>query len=169
MMSLRIVLRSGRVQSNGLRPRFAAICVLAAVIVVAGCGGGPEVPVGNPAENIRKLALAYVRYAATNRGVGPSNQEALTTFLMQSNGLSQEEAKEYFVSPRDHQPYDVYWGRRPLGTGPIGHNPPQPSIIIVERTGAEGTRYVADGQVAVKEMSAAEFARAVPDVKTAGK
>jgi hypothetical protein len=125
--------------------------------------------VGNPAENIRKLALAYVQYAAANRDLGPPNQEALTKFLMQRDGLSQDEAKEYFVSPRDQLPYEVFWGRRPLGTGPIGHNPPRPSIIIVERTGAGGTRYVADGQVAVKEMSAAEFAQAVPEVKTVGK
>lgn len=167
MMAARIVLRLHGLRAKG--PRSAAFYALAAVIAVGGCGSRSEVPVGDAAESIRQLALAYVQYSATNRGVGPADQESLTKFMVQRNGLSREEAEAYLISPRDNQPYVVRWGQRPLGSGPIGPEPPKPSLIVFERTGANGTRYVADGLLAIKEMSAEEFAQAVPDHKTLGK
>ncbi len=167
-MSARFVQQSHSFLANGSCPRFLAFFALVAIIAIVGCGGRSDVPVDDAAENIRKLALGYVQFAATNRDVGPPNRESLTKFLVQQNGFSREEAEACFISPRDNQPYVVKWGQRPLGSGPIGPKPPKPSIIIFESGGADGTRYVADGQLAIKEMSAEQFAQAVPDDKTSG-
>jgi hypothetical protein len=154
------------------RAFFKSLCAdgalfgaLTAVLFLLGCGGARTVPVGNAAENIRKLALGYVQFAATNQGIGPINQEALKKFLMQRSGLSPQEVDAAFTSPRDDQPYEVFWGQRPMGTRPIGHDPPKPAIIIVEATGAGGTRYIADGQLSIKEMPAAEIADVLSKAK----
>ena len=140
-----------------------ALCgALTGVLFVPGCGGTRTVPVGNAAENIRKLALGYIQFAAANQGVGPSNQEALKKFLMQRTRLSQSEADAAFTSPRDHQPYVVFWGQRPMGTQSVGPDSPTPAIIIVEATGTGGTRYVANGQLSIKELPAAEVDELLP-------
>ncbi|MEX0614035.1 MAG: hypothetical protein WD738_01130 [Pirellulales bacterium] len=133
---------------------------------VAGCRHSPQVPVGVAAENIRKLALAYVQFAATNNGVGPTDRDSLAKFLAKRNGLSREEAEAYFVSPRDKQPYVVRWGQRPLGSGTIGPEVPKPSIIIIERIGADGIRYVADGQLGIRQLTAEELDQVVPEAAT---
>ena len=162
----RSVQRSHRASLISLHT-FTALCgALSPVLFVPGCGGTRTVPVGNAAENIRKLALGYVQFAAANQGVGPSNQDALKKFLIQHSGLSQQEADAAFTSPRDQQPYEIFWGQRPMGTRPVGHDPPKPAIIIVERAGAGGTRYVADGQLSIKEMPAAEIADILPKAKS---
>jgi hypothetical protein len=140
-----------------------------AVLAATGCGSKSAVPVGDAAEKIRKLALGYVQYAASNRGIGPANQETLAKFMVERQGLTKEQAEACFVSPRDNQPYVVRWGQRPMGSAPVGPDPPQPAIIIYESTGANGTVYVANGQMSIKELSAADFAQAVPDAKPAGK
>ncbi len=163
MTSIRTLPRPGAFRANGFNPCFAAFCALAAMVATTGCGRRPEVPVGDGAERIRKLALAYVQYAATNRGVGPADQQALAKFLMQRNKLSKEAAEASFISPRDNQPYIVRWGQRPMGSHPAGDESPEPAIIILESTGADGTRYVANGLISIKQLSAEELARVVPD------
>jgi hypothetical protein len=137
--------------------------MLMAATFVAGCGSKSDVPVGKAAENIRKLALAYVQFAATNKGIGPSNKDALASFLAKQNRLSREAAEAYFVSPRDNQPYVIRWGLRPLGSASIGPDVPEPSIIIIERTGVDGVRYIADGQLGIRQLSDEELQHAVPD------
>jgi hypothetical protein len=138
-------------------------CLVAAVIVLSGCGGKSEVPVGDAADNIRKLALGYVQYAAANRGVGPANQQALTKFMVERNAMPQAEVEKSFVSIRDNQPYIVRWGLRPQGSGPLGAEAPKPIIIIMERTGADGTRFVADSRPEISQMTEEELIQQVPD------
>lgn len=129
---------------------------LAVVVLLVGCAGKQTVPVGNAAEHIRKLALGYVQFAAANQGVGPADQETLKKHLIERSHLTPEQADSAFVSPRDNQPYQVFWAIRPMGSGPIGPDPPKPSIIIVEKTGADGTRYLADGRLSIRQLPPAE-------------
>ena len=103
-----------------------------ALVVVLGCGGRSTVPTDDAAENIRKLALGYVQYAAGNQGVGPADQTELEKFLVERHGFSPEDAKACFVSPRDNQPFIVRWGQRPFESGPVGPNPPKPAPIVAE-------------------------------------
>jgi hypothetical protein len=142
--------------------------IVVAAIWVLGCGRSSQIPVGDAAENIRKLALSYVQFAAANKGVGPANEESLAKFLAERNGLTREQAQTYFISPRDQQPYVVLWGRRPLSSNPTGEAVPTPSIIIFERTGADGIQYLADGQLRIQQLTADEINRLVPEAKTLG-
>lgn len=169
MTFLQIVGQASRARANGRPSRWPLFFTLAAALVVTGCGSKSAVPVGDAAEKIRKLALGYVQYAATNRGIGPANQETLAKFMVERNGLTKEEADACFVSPRDNQPFVVRWGQRPMGSGPVGPDPPKPAIIVHESTGADGTVYVANGQVSVTELSTADFAQVNPDAKPTGK
>jgi hypothetical protein len=115
-----------------------------------------------PAERIRKLALAYVEFSAANRGVGPGDKQALKKFLLKEHGLSEQEAEELFVSPRDNQPYTIRWKLALAGSGPIGPKPPKPKLIIYETNGLDGARYVADDRISIVQMTQEEFAAAVP-------
>jgi hypothetical protein len=165
----RVIQRSSK-QRGTVSTSLPGILYLAiASCVFGGCAGGKsDVPIGDAAENIRKLALAYVEYAAANNGVGPADKQTLAKFLAKDNLITTGEAEAFFVSPRDNQSYVIRWGLRPMGR-PIGPNPPQPNIIIFENTGADGTRYVADGRLSVKELSTEAFSRAVPDHQTSDK
>lgn len=150
----------------GRLPAELALCgVLAAMSCLWGCGGSRTVPTGDAAENIRKLALGYVQFAAANQGIGPSNQDVLKKFLMQRSGLTEQEAEATFTSPRDQQRYEIFWGQRPMGTRPSGHDPPKPAVIVVEAAGAGGTRYIADGQLSIKELPESEVIQMLPKSK----
>jgi hypothetical protein len=141
---------------------------LAAVAILShsGCSGEPEVPVGDAAENIRKLALGYAQYAAANGGVGPADQQALSKFMVERNNLPQDEVEKSFISIRDNQPYIIRWGLRPQGSGPMGARPPTPVIIIMERTETDGVRYVADSRPSVSQMTEEELEQLVPDLSS---
>ncbi len=138
-------------------------CVLAASAVV-GCGRAPDAPVGDATPGIRRLTLAYVQYAAANRGVGPADRASLAKFLMQRNHLSKSDADACFVSPRDHQPYIVRWGQRPFGSAATatGPDPPKPKILVIEATAVDGTRYAGNGQLSVEQLPEDELANLVP-------
>ena len=143
--------------------RGVIVWIAAATCILAGCGGGKsDVPVGDAAENIRRLNLAYVQYAGAHGGVGPADKKTLAKAVADDNLISVEEAEKFFVSPRDNQPYIIRWGQRPMGR-PVGPDPPKPTIIIFENSGADGTRYIADGQMSVRELPQDAFSKAVPD------
>lgn len=140
-----------------------AVCITATAFALIGCGGGKsDVPVGDAAENIRKVTLAYVRYAGSHGGVGPADQKTLAKAIADGNLITVEEAEKFFVSPRDNQPYVIRWKMKPMGP-PAGPNPPKPNVVVYENTGAGGTRYIGDGQMSIKEVSDADFAQLVPD------
>jgi hypothetical protein len=136
--------------------------------IIAGCSrGSPDVPVGDAAENIRKLALAYLDYAAAHGGVGPPDQAALAETLVKTVGDSAEQATARFTSPRDNKPYVIRWKQRPMGP-PRGHDPPKARLLIYEQDGLDGTRYTADGQLSIKEMSDEQIRETYPEFEQAG-
>jgi hypothetical protein len=138
-----------------------AIC-LAITVVLSSCSKKSDVPVGDAADNIRKLALAYVRYAADHGGVGPADQKALAKVVAENMGESEKEAEARFTSIRDNKPYVIRWKQRPMGRA-AGPNPPQPTLLIYEQEGLGGTRYVADGRLSIKEMSDEQISQTYPD------
>jgi hypothetical protein len=136
--------------------------------IVAGCAtSDSDVPVGDAAENIRKLALAYVEYAAAHNGVGPPDQAALAQTLVKTSGDSAEEANARFTSPRDNKPYVIRWKQRPMGP-PRGHDPPKARLLIYEQEGLDGKRYSADGQLSIREMSDENIRQTYPEFEKTG-
>jgi hypothetical protein len=80
-----------------LKALGAASVVVGVALGLAGCRSHSQLPVDDATEKLRKLALAYVQFAATNNGIGPADEASLAKFLAQRNGLSREDAKPYFV------------------------------------------------------------------------
>lgn len=163
-------LRSRNVMNGlGIKCLYRARQILVILLVsflsveLIGCGPESKVPTGDPAENLRKLALSYVQFAGQNRGMGPKDKETLKQFMIRRNGVPEQEAEARFISPRDNEPYGIRWGMRPTKPGPTPADTPEPEIIIYEAVGADGTRYVADGRMNILEYTEEEFAKAVPD------
>jgi hypothetical protein len=152
--------------SSRLEKRLFWLASLLAIM--AGCGrGAPDVPDDDAAENIRELALAYLDYAAAHKGVGPADQAALAETLVTTAGVSTEEANARFTSPRDKKPYVIRWKQRPMDPA-LGHDPPKARLLIYEQEGLGGTRYTADGQLAIKEMSDEDIRATYPEFEQAG-
>jgi hypothetical protein len=153
-------------QSSRLKRSLIGVAWLSAIL--SGCGPSTsKVPVGDAAENIRKLTLAYVEYAAAHKGVGPPDQAALAETLVKTTGDSAEEANHRFTSPRDNKPYVIRWNQRPMGP-PRGHDPPKATLLIYEQDGMDGTRYTADGQLSIKEMSDDNIRQTYPEFEDDG-
>ncbi|MEO2047970.1 MAG: hypothetical protein ABGX16_15530 [Pirellulales bacterium] len=146
-------------------PWIHSLLLMAVVtcMAIVGCSQKSQVPTGKPAENIRKLALAYVQSSSTNRGIGPKDKQSLIKFMVHRIGLSEQEADKLFVSPRDNHPYVILWGIALEGSGPMGPRPPKPKIIAYEKSGADGTRYVADGRISIVQMSQEDFSKWISD------
>ncbi len=154
--------RSCRRLGRAPRRAVSLACLVAFTAVLAGCGEKSDVPVGDPAENIRKLALAYVQYAAAHGGVGPADKESLAKAVAESAGVSADEATSRFTSPRDSKPYVIRWKQRPMGPSQ-GPDAPQPALLIYEQDGLDGTRYTADGRLSIKEMSDEQISQIYPE------
>ncbi|RIK76802.1 MAG: hypothetical protein DCC67_13425 [Planctomycetota bacterium] len=148
-------------------PIGLALSALAAVSALCGCSKKPDVPTGDAADRIRKVALAYVQYAGTNRGVGPADKATLLKFMAKQNQITEAEAEEAFVSPRDNLPWVIRWKQRPL-EAPVGPNPPKANVLVYEQQGADGTRYIADGQLSVKELPPELFQHVAPEEGASG-
>lgn len=160
-----------RLRPNPYKPRrFASRLIWIALLsaTLAGCGKrSSDVPVGDAAENIRKLALAYVRYASEYGGLGPPDRAAFAKAVVASAGDTDAEASARFTSIRDNKPYVILWKQRPMGPA-INHNPPQPTLIIYEQDGLDGKRYTADGRMSIKEMSDEQIRQTYPDYEKPG-
>jgi hypothetical protein len=87
----------------------------------------------------------------------------LKKFLVEQSNFTEADAAKLFVSPRDNEPYVINWGIRAQGVQKAPGEAPVPPIIIYEKTGADGTRYVANGWMSVRQLSDSEFAQEVPD------
>jgi hypothetical protein len=149
----------------GFHDRAASLAGLAALAAaLAGCGGKSDVPVGDAAENIRKLALAYVQYASLHGGVGPADKETLAKALAAGEGISVDEANARFTSIRDNKPYVIRWKQRPVAPA-TGPDMPKANLLIYEQDGADGTRYTADGRLSIREMSDEQISQQYPEFK----
>jgi hypothetical protein len=77
--------------------------------------------------------------------------------MVERNAVPREEVEKMLVSPRDNQPYIIRWGMRTYAPGG------EPPIIMMEQTGADGTRYVANARPEILQLSDEEFKQRVPD------
>jgi hypothetical protein len=130
--------------------------LLLMLTLLAGCSSAapPLVPKEH-GENLTMILTAYLE-AHEKLQRPPRNQEELRPFLQKLG-----DPAHLLVSPHDGQPYEILWGVDPRqvdGTDPAN---PRPALIAHERTGVNGTRYVATG-MGVSRMDEDQFARARP-------
>jgi hypothetical protein len=109
--------------------------VLLALAVAVGCGGA------KPSQEIvplRQLATYYGRYASQHEGMGPPNERELKEFIKSNSKLDDQQVDKLFASPRDKQPFVVFYGRE-MGVPNAKGGP----AIAHEKEGVDGTRLVA--------------------------
>ncbi len=136
---------------------FYGLVALSALCLSA-CGSGSDVPTGDGAEHLRRLAIEFSTYRGTHRGQTPKDEAAFRKYL--ENSSSQErDIDDMLTSPRDGQPYMIRYGINVPIPSPEVEQP----VIIYEQTGADGTRYVAFGTGGVNEVTEEEFQQLLPD------
>jgi hypothetical protein len=130
------------------------------MLPMAGCGESDQL--SSPSANrLRALATVYLDYAAVN-GTGPANERQLHKhvsnvpgFLLDEVGVNPEAGAAAFVSERDGEAFVIRYGigiSQALGT--------EAPVIAYEKTGKDGTRFVAfaNGDVnCVDEVAAKEL------------
>jgi hypothetical protein len=155
--------------------------VLAGILVfLSGCGPRATSRDQTAGEQgILKIGRAYVSFAAAAKdGLGPATADELKKWLTADEkrltdlGLSRADVDGIFISPRDGQPYEIQPKRQPnpfvpggAPTGRPGKAAPkapgygQAGILVNEKTGEGGKRFVFMSGSRMQEVDEAEFGR----------
>jgi hypothetical protein len=111
------------------------------VLVAAGCSREDAAAL-QTAARLRAIAAAYLDFAVAT-GVGPANELQLRKQMAQSLAVvsakqiaGSESIDGFLISARDGTPFELRFGL-PISQTPGG------GTIAIERTGADGSRYVA--------------------------
>ncbi len=144
---------------------FRTVSVALAVLGVAasGCGGvkvEPREKIPEGEAEIKHLMSLYTDYVAANHKA-PANADQLKAYAKKQepaklSAIGIENADAAFVSPRDKKPYVVR---------PLGKTQSPMSVVIYEKDGVEGKRYVAMAQGAVFEAEPDRFKELVPEAR----
>jgi len=136
---------------------FLFIPVLLAPI---GCGSGGSSGCTEAEKNIHDVAVLCGTYASRNQGKLPPSLDELKKFAKSAKNLPLTVTDQMFISPRDNQPFVlVSLERMPVpGSG-------KTTVIVYEKTGSGGRRYVADPVAKVEEVDEATFKTLVPNAK----
>jgi hypothetical protein len=139
--------------------RFAS-CFLFIALLSAGCQAQKEA--AQEASTIKPLALLYGQFLGKHKGQPPKDEAEFKAFVQAQgkpmlDSFAIADADSLFVSPRDKQPYGVIYGK---ASGPPG--PGGAPVIIYEKSGSGGKRYVASNLGAVEEVDSTKFQELVP-------
>jgi len=135
------------------------VSVLWFVSFLAGCG--PEQAaeeMSRRSSNLKALAVLYRQYATQNGGYPPAHEEEFKAFI-QGQGFEQYDSEtitkleDFFISPRDGQPYIVVYGD--------GRNQ-LPEILAYERVGTVTGRWVVSSMTTVAEVQEERLRQLVP-------
>jgi hypothetical protein len=138
------------------KPVGWAVVFSLTVFLATGCSSRPK-PIGessspetlNPEEEaIHHVSLAY-REACTALKKAPTGVKDLKPFLKQYG-----DPDHVLISPNDGQPYEIAWGTMPMR--PPRNTKANP-VLISEKTGKDGKRYVVDFMLRVRHVTDEEF------------
>ncbi|MBP63262.1 MAG: hypothetical protein CMJ62_17210 [Planctomycetaceae bacterium] len=126
---------------------------------LAGCGPQQaEEEMSRRSSNLKALAILYRQYATENEGYPPGNEAELKRFI-QGQGFEQYDpgtitkVEDFFISPRDGQPYIVIYGN---GGDKI------PEMLAYERIGTETGRWVVSSMTTVAEVNEERLRQLIP-------
>jgi hypothetical protein len=134
-------------------PALAAISLLWAVVVAAGCSGAPKSTEDENTTDLREIAKAYSVTISAHRRPPKSLDEIKSVLadLHEANLVGKPE--DVLKSSRDGQPYVIILGAD-LGATRSGE------VLAYEKKGAGGKRYVLSMDFNVGQISDADFAKA---------
>jgi hypothetical protein len=119
--------------------RFTRLALLvAALMVIAGCGGGAPPP--SAQLNVEEIATWYNMYRAKHNRQPPPNEEAFVAFInktmKEDQGITEGMREDFLISPRDGKKFVVNYGK-PMSTNP------DKNIVVYEQEGAGGKKWFA--------------------------
>jgi hypothetical protein len=128
------------------------------LLAVTGCSRvkvEPREALLGEAETQRVLGL-YTHYRSTTGGKPPPNADALKAWVkkLKKEELSQRgitDVDQAFISPRDQQPYVIVPPSGSLG------------VVVFERKGVDGKRYVGTQQGSTLEIDESRLREQVPN------
>lgn len=162
--------------------KVGRVIVLAWIFVfLTGCGprAAPRDQTAGE-KGILNIGRAYVAFAASAKdGLGPATTDELKKWLTADEkrltdlGLTRADVDGMFISPRDGQPYEIQPKRQPNPFLTGGGAPPgrpgkaapktpgygQAGILVNEKTGEGGKRFVFMSGSRMQEVDEAEFGR----------
>ncbi|WP_254507703.1 hypothetical protein [Anatilimnocola floriformis] len=143
-----------------MSPQFQAWVLSISLALLLGCSGQRTAP---PDEvSIKALTIQYGRFFQTHQGKPPANEAEFKAFVekvpaaeLAAQGCS--DPTKLWTSARDGQPYVVTYGAASNPSGPSG------PVVIYEKAGAGGRRFVGTSLGNVEEVDDARFRELVPN------
>jgi hypothetical protein len=114
--------------------------------LLSGCAGPTQRPVEE--DRLSKLAVFYGRFIGQNKGNGPADEKELKEFIGKID--SKVNVDELFISPRDKQPYVVFYQIAAATPGAA-------SVTAHEKVGANGKKMVGLSTGEVRSVDDAEL------------
>lgn len=158
---------------NQYRTLFEMMGCAVGVLVLAcltGCGSGADpannaIKASNPS-NIHRLTNLYSAFATQHGGSGPADEGEFRDFIVSLGperlgrmGIDPNAIEGIFKSERDSQPFIIRYGRKSADAAPSGMPTQYGGVVVIEATGASGTRQAGIiGTREVKSLDASEAA-----------
>ncbi|MBC7857116.1 MAG: hypothetical protein IAF94_27105 [Pirellulaceae bacterium] len=143
------------------------VITLALLGAMNGCGGRAGPRYDEEASLLKPLAKFYGEYVNQHQGLPPKGEAEFKAFLQESKNARRletefkiKETDKLLISPRDHQPFVIYYGALSKNLGPGGA-----PVVAYEKDGSGGKRLVVSALGAVEAVDDAAFRKMVPDAR----
>ena len=142
--------------------RVAWALALFILVIAGGCWGGGRTNQAQEISTLKPLAVYYGKYVSQHGGRPPPSEAEFKAFVKDPKNAESLKLEfqitnvdDMFISPRDHEPYVVIYGKISTAGGA--------PVVAYEKTGVEGKRFVVNGLGSVEEVDEAKFRNMVPD------
>jgi hypothetical protein len=135
------------------------LLALLSMSLLLGCGGSRTPPVEEV--SIKALTILYGRFFQSHQGKPPADEAEFRAFVETVSAediaeLGAKDLSKLWTSVRDGQPYVVTYGNLTNPQGPAG------PVVIYEKIGSGGKRFVGTSLGNVEEVDEARFRELVP-------
>jgi hypothetical protein len=138
--------------------RQKIVVFLSLAAASCGCGNRKSGAVNIQRSHVHSLAAQYLR-ASSKLKHPPKNEQEFKQALAQLNlpleALKVGSIDELFLSERDHEPLIVVYGPLPKGS----------DVVVYEKTGIDGARYVGHMSGMVEEVNEQDFNKAIASTR----
>jgi len=140
-------------------------CAALLLCAVSGCYDRGRSNKAEQESPLKPIAIFYGDFLNQHQGKPPASEAEFKAFLKEAKNA--DRLKESFkitdidkllISPRDNQPYVIAYGTMSSSQGPGGA-----PVVVYEKEGLKGKRFVASALGGVVEVDEAEFRKMIPN------